>query len=101
MLYLVTIISENGFFVCFFPFNVLILVSLLYIIILEKCLFVSCVFVLFVAFLFVLCVCVCDGGGIRVYACACVRGFCFVFVPHCIFAFLQLVCCTCEKKNKK
>ena len=49
-------------------------------------------------------VCVGDGGGITIrvfYACGCVRGFCFVFVPHCIFAFLQLVCCTCEKRKKE
>ena len=48
--------------------------------------FVSCFFVHFVVFLFVLCICVGEGGGIRVYACGCVRGFCFVFVSHCMFA---------------
>ena len=53
--------------------------------------------------LFVLCICVGEGGGIRVYknyACGCVCGLCVVFVPHCIFAFLQPVCCICEKKRK-
>ena len=53
---------------------------------------------IFVCFVYI---CVGDGGGIRVYACGCVRGFCFVFIPHCIFAFLQHVCCICEKKKKK
>ena len=86
---------------CFvFSLNVLILVSLLYVLLLEKCMFVICFLGFFLWYLCLFCVYVCDGGGIRVMRVGvCVVTVLFVFLIVILLFFSVYV--VLVKKNKK